>query len=337
MERSKITDVAKMAGVGVATVSRALNNSGYVGEKTRKKIMEAVEYYDYQPNLIARSLVQKSTALIGVVVSDILNPFYSKLIHAIQTACNEYKYSIILCNTDESTEKEKEYLSLLLNNRVNVIILAGGRGIGESYSGHLPEVAKKIPIILINEFIDADGIYCVYCDKEEGSYRMTQHLIDLGHRDIVHIAGYPDYQPTQDRLSGYLRAMKEHGLPVTDDSVIYSDYHALGGYAVGLELLKRSTLPTAVFASNDLMAIGCLNVFQENGISVPAEVSVVGSDNILFSEFVSPGLTTINHDVEALGKRSVRMMMSLINNTETEKSEIIKTDLVIRKSSGKPR
>ena len=337
MVRATITDVAKRAGVGVATVSRVLNDSGYASEKTRKKVMEAVEYCDYEPNLIAKSLAQKSTSLIGVVISDILNPFYAKLIHAIQATCDEHKYSIILCNTDESKEKEREYLGLLSSNRVNAIILAGGRGIGESYNNHLLEAARKTPIILVNESVNAEGIFCVCCDKEKGAFQMTEYLIGLGHRNIVHVAGYPNFKPTQERLAGFLSAMHKHGLPVGTDNVIYSDYHISGGYASACDILSRDVLPTAIFASNDLMAIGVMNALQENGIVIPDKMTVVGSDNILFSEFTTPSLTTIDHDVALLGEHSVRMAIALINGEIPHRHEMIDTKIIIRKSSGKAK
>jgi|LSQX01.2.fsa_nt_gb DNA-binding LacI/PurR family transcriptional regulator len=336
MVRATIEDVAKMSGVGIATVSRVLNNSGYVSEKTRKKVMAAIKHFDYQPNLIAKSLVEQSTRLIGVVISDILNPFYSKLIHAIQAECNKHQYAIIFCNTDEDSSKESKYLDLLSNNRVNVVILVGGRGFGDEYNSHLARAAKKTPIVLVNETVDIEGIYCVCCDKEQGAFKMTEHLIGLGHKDIVHIAGYPDFKPTQERLSGFANAMKKHGMPLREDSVIYSNYHISGGYAAGCELLHREALPTAVFASNDLMAIGVMNALQENGITIPREVTVVGSDNILFGDFITPSLTTIDHDVELLGKHAVEMAVSLISGVIPNNPKMIETAIIVRRSSGNP-
>lgn len=334
MAHPTITDVARMAGVAVSTVSRVLNDSGYVSEPTRRKVLDAAAQLDFQPNHIARSLVQKSTKLIGMVISDILNPFYSQLARAIENASEENGYSVVLCNTNESVEKEKQYLKILLAKRVDGIIMAGGRGLGDAYNLHLYDAAVHVPLVLSNECIDHENIYSVCCDKEAGAYEMTNYLIGLGHRDIVHIAGYRDYKPTWDRIGGFRRAMDEKGLPVDDDMIVFSDYHPAGGCQAMLELIKRTKPPTAVFASNDLMAIGALKALRENGLSVPGQVSVAGSDNIAFNELVSPALTTICHNVEELGRVSVSVLLKLMKGGGAPKTTMIDTRLVIRQSCG---
>jgi len=334
MAQPKITDVARCAGVGISTVSRALNNSGYVAEETRQKVLEAVAYYNYQPNSVAKSLVQKSTKLVGVIISDILNPFYSQLVRAIEGMFDCYGYSVILCNTDESVDKERKYLKILQSKQVDGIIMAGGRGIGEKYNKHLFAAAAEAPMVLANEYIEHEDIWCVYCDKEKGARDMTNYLIELGHRDIVHIAGYPDYKPTHDRLNGFRRAMIENGIPVGDENVIYSDYHPAGGRRAARELLRRNKMPTAVFASNDLMAIGVIKEFRENGVSVPKDMAVVGSDDISFNELITPELTTICHNVCELGQSSSSTLIKLIRGEQTPRKKIIDTRLVIRQSCG---
>lgn len=334
MAQSKITDVAKLAGVGISTVSRVLNNSGYASEKTRRKVLKAVEYYRYEPNAIAKGLVQKTTCLIGVVISDILNPFYSQLVRSIESTCDIDGYSVILCNTDESIDKEKKYLKILLNKHVDGIIMAGGRGVGEKYNEHLFEAACDVPMILSNEFIEHEKIHCVYCDKEKGAYDMTNYLIGLGHKNIAHIAGYSDYKPTQDRLNGFCRAMMEKHIPVSDENVVYSDYHSAGGHAAATVLLKRAQRPTAIFASNDLMAAGVIKALQENHVSIPGEIAVVGSDNISLGELLTPGLTTINHNVYELGQYSVSTLLKLIRGEVAPKKTVLNTELIIRQSCG---
>lgn len=334
MAQPKITDVAKHAGVGISTVSRVLNNSGYVAAATKQKVLKAIAFYNYQPNAVAKSLVQKTTTLIGVVISDILNPFYAQLVRAIEDTCDHYQYSVVLCNSDESVEKEKKYLKILLGKQVDGIIMAGGRGIGDKYNRHLFETAREVPLVLSNEFIEHENIYCVYCDKEKGAYDMTNHLIGLGHRDIVHIAGYPDYKPTHDRINGFRRAMIESGIPLYEDSVVYSNYHSQGGYETTLQLLQRKEMPTAIFASNDLMAIGAIKALQEKDVSVPRQLAVVGSDDIAFNELLTPGLTTISHNVYDLGRHSVSTLIKLMQGGEAQKKTIIDTRLIIRQSCG---
>lgn len=334
MARSKITDVAKLAGVGISTVSRVLNDSGYVSKETREKVLSAVAHYNYQPNSVARSLVQKSTRLVGVVISDVLNPFYSQLVRTIEETCDQYGYSVILCNSDENVIKESKSLRILLNKRVDGIIMAGGRGIGRKYNEHLFSAASEVHIVLANEFIEHEKIYCVCCDKKKGAYDMTNYLIGLKHREIVHIAGYSDYKPTRDRIEGFRSAMIEKDIPVNDENIIYSDYHASGGRAAVSELLKRSKLPTAIFASNDLMAIGAIKALQENDISVPGQIAVTGSDNISFGALMVPGLTTINHNVYELGQHSVSTLVKLIRGDNAPKKTMIDTQLIIRQSCG---
>ena len=202
-----IKDIARMANVSIATVSRVINGNGTVAQKTEKRILEIIKELNYVPNNVARSLVKQNSKTIGVVVADIMNPFYSEIIRAIQDQANIDGYSVISCNSDEDMEKEKQCIKMLLENQVSGIIFAGGRGKGDYYNQHIRDVAKKVPVVLADEFLEGENIYSIVCNKIKGAYEGVSALIELGHKRIAMINGYRDYKPSIEKLRGYKRAL----------------------------------------------------------------------------------------------------------------------------------
>lgn len=316
-----IKDIAKMANVSIATVSRVINETGTVSKKTEKKINDIIKEINYVPNNVARSLVKQNSKTIGVIVADIMNPFYSEIIRAIQDQADIDGYSVISCNSDEDMDKEKQCIQMLLENQVSGIIFAGGRGKGDYYNAHVIEVAKKIPVVLADEYQTGDNIYSIVCNKSKGAFEAVSYLIELGHRRIAIINGYQEYKPSIEKISGYKKALKEAGIPFDEKYVKYGDYHLNGGERNIKELMELDEPPTAVFTANDLMAMGAVKALKSLGYRVPDDVSVIGFDDIMMNEYTIPNLTSVRQEMTAQGRLAVQILHQLFTGEKKPKKK----------------
>lgn len=326
-----IKDVAKLAGVSVSTVSRVLNTSGYVERVTEERVMAAIKQLNYKPSQIARGLVSKKTKTFGLVLPDITNPFFPELARGAEDEARRHGYNIMLCNSDGDVEKEKMYLGVLQEKCVDGIILVGSRLKEETLGRMLAELA--IPAVLLDRTCHLD-IHSISTNNILGSYLATKHLIDQGYKSIAHISG-PQLSPSgQQRLAGYQKALKEHGLPYDVVLVTEGDYRITGGAVAMQRLLRLSCIPAAVFCANDLMAIGALEVLQEAGVKVPEEVALVGYDGIHLSKYVYPKLTTVIQPTYQMGITAVQLIFeTLLNENKTFKHIEFDPVLEVRESS----
>lgn len=330
-----IFDIAEKSGYSISTVSRVLNNSGPVKEKTRERIMEIIEELNYVPNDIAQSLVRKSTKMLGIVVADINNPFYSQIVRGIEDETDKFGYNIILCNSDEKMVKEKKIIEILLKKQVDGIIFAGGRGKGKKYNNHIIKLSEKIPVVLANEYLRGDNIYCVTCDKKKGAYLIVKHLIELGHKNIGFINGMNDYKPSIEKYEGYKKALKEAGIELQEDKIINSDYHMNGGYESAKLLMRLPERPTAIFAANDLMAIGAIKALKSMNFKVPEDVAVAGFDDIALNEYFDPTLSSVDQNLYKLGSQAVLLMDKIFKqSSDIKKKNILETVVKLRESTG---
>lgn len=326
-----IKDIARMANVSIATVSRVVNHTGPVAKKTEKRVQDAMKELDYVPNNAARSLVTKSSKIIGVVVADILNPFYAEIIRAVQDRAEEQGYSVISCNTDEDIEKEKLAIQTLLQNQVSGIIMAGGRGKGSYYDEHIIELSKRIPLVLADEYLEAEHIYSVVCNKSKGAYEAVRYLIGLGHEKIAMITGYADYKPSIEKVKGYKKALKEAGIVCRDEYLKYGDYHMYGGSQNLKQLMNLKEPPTAIFTANDLMAMGAIRELNELGYRVPEDISIIGFDDIIMNAYMVPPLTSVKQEMTKIGHLSVEILNQLFKGEAVKKKKtVIEPTLVIR-------
>lgn len=326
-----IVDIARKANVSIATVSRVMNGTGQVSEKTRKKVLKIIEEDHYVPNSVARSLVMKSTKIIGVIVADILNPFYAEIIRSIQDEVDKAGYSIISCNSDEDMEKEKQCIQMLMEKHVDAIILAGGRGKGEFFNAHVHAAARQLPVVLVNEYLDGENIYSIVCNKKKGAYLGINYLLELGHRDIAMITGYEDYKPSIEKLNGYKKALKEAGIPFRKEYVTYGDYHPDGGSNNVKELMALEKPPTAILAANDLMAMGAVRTLYDMGYRVPEDVSVIGFDDITMNQYFLPALTSIRQEMKLQGSMAVELLNQIFKEESgIKKKQVVEPSLVVR-------
>lgn len=329
-----IYDVAKKAGVSIATVSRVLNKSSAVSDRTRRQVEEAIEELNYAPNFIASALTKKSTLTLGLLIPDITNPFFSELARGVEDASNDFGFNIIICNTDYSLEKEATYISLLKQKSVDGFIISTAY-----YNDkNIIELLKdNVPLVLLGRDIDCSEEYpmdAVVSDNIKGGYIATKHLIDLGHEKIACLLGPAKIKVNLEREKGYLKAMKEAKLKVYKEILTHGDFKLEFGYKETLKIFKGPIRPTAFVAGNDLTALGVMRALKAIGLSVPQDVSVVGYDNIILAEMSDPPLTTVNQQMQKMGYLATELLIKRIKGERNAgKKVVLDINLVVRKST----
>jgi LacI family transcriptional regulator, repressor for deo operon, udp, cdd, tsx, nupC, and nupG len=328
----RISDVAKLANVSTATVSRVLSNSGNVKKETAEKVLEAIQKLNYQPNMLARQLRKLETKTVLVVVPDITNTFFSKVLRGIEHVAIENGYQVLLGDTGNNIERERGYLNILRQKKADGMILLTAR-----LEPHLlEEIASEFPVVLACEYLEGSTIPTVSIDNISSARKATEHLIHLGHRRIGFISGPLNVILSRDRLKGFRQAMAQHGIPVESYLIQEGDFSFESGYNMMMKFLALDQPPTAVFAANDEMAIGAIKAIKSKGLRVPDDISIVGFDDIQFASIYEPALTTISQPMFEIGKKAMELLIKLINKDKLEKSQYILEDqLVIRETCKK--
>jgi LacI family transcriptional regulator len=318
----------------VATVSRALNATGVVTPKLKQKILQVASRLQYVPNSGARSLITRRTHTIGVVLPDVYGEFFSELIRGIDLAARGRKLHLLISTTHGSAEEAATAIRAM-SGRVDGLLLM---------SPHLDtqllrdNVARNLPTVLINSNAGAKSVAAVSVDHYGGAFAMVRHLASLGHRRIAHIAGPVGNFDAKERIRGYRDALKKF-VPGASEQIIAGDFREESGYRAGQEILASNRRPQAVFAANDMMAIGCLYALTQGGLRVPDDIALAGFDDIPLARFVTPALTTVRVEIADLGGRALSRLAAAMESEapSTPVSEILHTDLVIRASCGARR
>ena len=327
-----IKDVAKRARVSIATVSRVVNESPHsVSQATRERVLEAIKALDYRPNALAQGLIMKRSMTVGIIIPDISNPYYAEIVRGIQDIADEAGYAVMLQNTDRRKERIIKCIQLLRDKRADGIIFSGGIIHGYETLSTLRELAQRVVVIGRHE-VDFPA---VRVDNIVGATQAVQHLIDLGHQRIGFISGSRTSTTSNDRLRGYKNALAQHGIPYEKHLVGQGNLTPESGNLEAKTLLEREDRPTAIFATNDLMAYGAINAAKEQGLNVPEDLAVVGFDNIPLSSYFEPPLTTVGIPMYELGVASMQMLIDLICKNSFEHLKIFKTKLIIRDSTQK--
>ena len=320
--------------MSTATVSRFVNHAGPVAAPTGQRIEQAVRALGYRTNGIARSLVTKSTHTIAFLLPDITNPFFPSLVKGVQLLANERNYVLLLCSTLSDPHKEEEYLKLLQAKQVDGILAVGlvlGRGQIEKFA------STGVPFVSLDRDIDFPGAPRVHVNHRGGAQLATQHLLALGHRAIVHISGPPQLRVSRERLAGYRSALKAAGVKWDDRLKVGGDFSEEGGYSGIERLLGKAVQFTAVFAANDLSAIGAIAALKRHGRRVPEDVSVVGFDDIHLAAYASPPLTTVRQPSLEMGRRATEILLEAIadgGTTSRSADHVFDGELVVRESTG---
>jgi LacI family transcriptional regulator len=325
-----IRDVAAYARVSASTVSHVLNATRFVEPETEERVRAAIEALGYRPNSVARSLRRRKTSTIGLLIPDISNPFFGDIARAIEDAGFSEGYNVILCNSDLSETKEMAYIEVLLSKQVDGLVLISSGNRSDPLRAILD---AGVPVVVADRELGGLPVDQVLVDNEHGGYLAGQYLVHLGHRNIACIAGPEGLTLSTERITGFRRALKEAGIELPDDAVIHGDFRYAGGEAAMHELLRQNDNLSAVFAANDTMAIGAINVLSRAGLRVPDDVSVIGFDNILQSTAIVPSITTIAQPVAELGQSSVSLLLKRIRQPTVPPSRVLlQTRLVERES-----
>jgi LacI family transcriptional regulator len=325
-------DVAERASVSVTTVSHVLNKTRYVDRKLVRRVEDAFRNLGYQPNALARGLRRRETRMLGMVVPDNRNLYFAELARSVEDACFERGYNVILCNSDEDPAKESAYLSLLAEKRVDGIVFVAS---STDRSGVQALLQHKIPVVALDR--ELKGVTCdsIIVDNRDGGRQATMHLIDGNHRRIGCISGPKNLTSAKERLQGYRDALAEAGLRVEPAWIQMGDFHIEGGYTAVQALLDLPTRVTAIFAANDLMAIGAIRGIAARGLRVPEDVAVVGFDDIALAMYSEPPLTTVRQPIREIGKLATELIMGRVNGERKEpQSRRLKTSLIVRESCG---
>ncbi|MDD3538946.1 MAG: LacI family DNA-binding transcriptional regulator [Atribacterota bacterium] len=332
-----IKHVAEKSGFSTATVSRVLRNYPGVREQTRKKVLEAVSELDYEVNAIARSLRQKKTYSIGIIVGNVLSQFYSVIAKSVEDTANKFGYNTILCNGDENPEKELNYLKVLKSNRVDGIILTP-TGKNSEYINNLISSGNKV--VLLDRVIEGVDCDAVLVDNANGAYKAVKYLIDQGYKRIGIINGYLDRTTGAERLKGYLQALAEANIAKDKSLIKIGNFKKESGKKLTKELLKQVNKPEAIFVTNIDMSMGALSAIKEMGVSIPDEIGLICFDDSEWAPLINPPITVIRQPVYQLGSTASELLIRNIENNEKDlihKSKIIilQTELIIRNSTKK--
>lgn len=332
---SRIKDVAREAGVSTATVSHVINGTKYVTDDTRKRVLDAVERCEYHPNAHARSLASGRSNMLGLLISDISNPFFPEVVKSIEAAAFEHGYHVILLNTNYDPERAAEYV-----RRLSELSMAGVALMTSELDSELfHEITRRQVSVVFDSHDLASGRMSNICvDYAAGIEEAVRHLVSLGHRRIAHIAGASRIPSGLIRRDAFLDFMKRY-LPDEPAPKVYEgDFRLDGGRRAASEILAAPELPTAVIAANDMMALGAMREFRKAGLSIPADISVVGFDDIAFAALSEPPLTTVCSPRAEIGRRVVEALVALIEHPEQQAVELrIPTHLITRDSTAPPR
>jgi LacI family transcriptional regulator len=331
-----ITDVAREARVSASTVSHVINETRYVSDEVKQRVHAAMEALNYQPNVIARSLRTRETLTVGVVVSDVTNPFFTSIVRAIEDEVLKQGYSIILCDTDEKPEREQAYLRLLMGRRVDGLIVAPSSGNADLLRS---AIESGLPVVLLDRSIPGLTADVVLSDNESGAFDAVSYLIGMGHRRIGIIAGRLEVSTGADRMAGYVRAIRTHGIPADESLIEVAKFKRDIAYDKTMKMLNRAEPPTALFVCNNVMTAGTMAALKAAGKKVPEDISVIGFDDSEWAALMDPPLTVVAQPIVELGTRAAQTLMRRISRgrVKTPRAVVLKPELILRDSCARPR
>lgn len=328
----RLIDVAKRAGVSVGTASRVINHHPAVRDDKRRRVLEAIEEMGYQINDVARSLKANSTKTIGVLIPDIANEFYADVVRGMEDVARGRGYSYILSSTDSNTEKELRSMMVMREKQVDGIVMMS-HTVAPSLLQYIEE--NRLSVVLVASGVETSAMATVSIDNKQAARDAVNYLISLGHKRIAMIGGpVSDLSGGVARLEGYRQVMREHGLPIPQEyEQIGMEYTYQTGYDKMELLLQMEEPPSAVFVAGDYMAIGAIKAIHGHGISIPAEIAVMGFDNLAVSQYCSPSLTTVNQPRYQMGQEAMQLLFQCIEEDGAEKRNIVLPHEIIRRQS----
>ena len=327
-----LRDVAQKAGVSAMTVSRVVNGTGGVDAETHRRVEEAILALDYIPNRLARSLVSQQTRTIGLIVPDVVNPFFAPVIRGAEMTARKAGYRVLLCNSEGDFRLEREYIEDLVAHRVEGLMLApaGDR----SRVALLPLLKGDFPFVLLDRSLPDTDCDHVISDNIAGARRLVEHLIAIGHRRIAHFTESDDVSTGRDRLEGYRQALEAAHIAVSEDLIFRTTSDRIGGYRAAQLMLDLDPLPTAIFTVNNMTALGAMQALRERGVKVPDEIGLVCFDDVEHLAVLSPFLTVIDQPGETFGSLGAQLLFERISGKAGKRSRriVLQADLIVRQS-----
>ncbi|MFC2108637.1 LacI family DNA-binding transcriptional regulator [Candidatus Bipolaricaulota bacterium] len=326
-----IKDIAKELGISASTVSRALSDSPLVNADTKRSILQVAERLGYQRNELARALVMGSSGAVGLLVPDITNPFFSDVARGVGEIADRIGTGVILCNTDGGIDRELNYVRLMRRKRVDGLVLCSTT-IEAPYLNELTQA--RVPFILVSRLSGQRDVPFVITDDHAGARLAVEHLVDLGHRSIGFIGGPGNVQASRDRMEAYLDVLKNHGLAIRSDWKCYAGFTQAAGREAAQRMLSLSDRPSAIFAANDVTALGVLEVAEGLGLQIPPDLSLVGYDDISYASLPRIQLTTIAQSAVEMGQIAANWLFEALANPEIPKLQrILNPRLVVRSTT----
>jgi LacI family transcriptional regulator len=331
--RATITDVAREAGVSTTTVSHVLNGTRSVADPTKQRVLAAIERLNYEVNSLAQSLKSDRSQTIGLLVTDISNPFFTSLVRGVEDVANAAGYSVMLCNTDENPDKELTYLRMLRRKRVDAILMAP-TGVPQPLVDQL--IGLNFPLVCFDRPPPGTACDSVLVDNVGGAQQAVSHLVGLGHRRVGVITGLTGVGTTGERLDGYMRAMADREVLVDQDLVRLGNSRLDGGFREMLALLALPQPPTAVFTTNNLMTLGALGALQSRQVGVPDDMAIVGFDDFEWAAVLRPRLTVVAQPTYEIGETATRLLIDRIEGRGGSEPRriVLPTRLIVRESCG---
>lgn len=322
-----LKDVAKETGLTVSTVSRVLNNRGYISEETRKKVYAAMKKLNYQPNEVARSLSKKSTNTIGVIVPHIRHPYFAELISNLESQAYRHKHKILLFNSQEKNEKESEYLEMCTSNRVAGIILCSGTVEIQQLTG------LNVPLITIERYLE-NGTAGVQCDNGQGGRLAAKHLIEKNCRRLIHISGvHETVMPADNRAAGFQEVCEQEKVSCNIVATSASQYNQLEYHEILEQVLREHPETDGIFASSDLIAAQLLQVCRKLDIRVPEQMKIVGFDDVNIASLTTPPITTIHQPIKEMAREAVELLIRAGNGEVVPSRTTLPVALVVRETT----
>lgn len=328
--KTTIYDIAREAGVSIATVSKVMNDKGKISQERRREILAIMERLHYQPSVIASALTGKHTYTIGLLIPDIANPFFGEVARAVEDRGHQLGYSVIICSTDNKDERIEQYISVLKQKRVDGIMIATGM----KNTAILQQLSDSIPIVVIGREVPSFPVHTVVADDRHGGRLAAEHLLGLGHRNMAVLSENITVSSSRERLLGFRVRLNDEDIVIKDTHIRLCKHRMEDGKREAIELLACIDRPTAIFCCNDLLAVGALQAAKELRIRVPAELSIISFDNTILASVTDPPLTSIAQPMEILGATAVDLLLREFEQVQTIKQRItLRTELIVRGST----
>jgi LacI family transcriptional regulator len=338
-KRTTIHDIANKLNVTASTVSRALNDHPKISASTKKLVRQMAKELSYQPNSLAAALRNGRSNIVGVIVPQADRNFFSSVIHGIEEVVNKAGYNVIICQSDDSLEKEKSNLRALLEAQVDGILVSYAKETTD-FTHYQKIIKKGVPLILFDRQDESLNTDAVVIDDYLGAYKATEHLIEQGCRRIVHFSGPENVSIYRERRRGYEEALKRHGIDIDDNLIIHSNLKLADGRQHGHDIAEWNQLPDAIFSASDYSAMGAIESLKEHNIKIPDQIAVVGFSNESFTSFVDPGLSTIDQHSKKMGQFAAQLFLDQIKSNGsklTSQKTVLTPELIIRGSSLKKK